>query len=171
MKERVTKATVTTTVMFGIIDGGERSDNNDSIICGSGIVIKIYLRGWSKWILVEEILVHPTKLCPSSPWWERRSRRRLVDRDKHQYGDADNEWYDCDNDYGDDDNEYGDDDDNGEDLDTKIGQPIDHIVQVVLIKTLKEIAKCNTRQLLNNIFPKYLRGSNGREGSSLWMSC
>ena len=32
------------------------------------------------------------------------------------------------------------------------GQPIEHILQVVLIKTLKEMAKCNTGQLLNNVF-------------------
>eukprot|EP00555_Chaetoceros_dichaeta_P007742 CAMPEP_0198257492 /NCGR_PEP_ID=MMETSP1447-20131203/7161_1 /TAXON_ID=420782 /ORGANISM="Chaetoceros dichaeta, Strain CCMP1751" /LENGTH=422 /DNA_ID=CAMNT_0043944411 /DNA_START=384 /DNA_END=1652 /DNA_ORIENTATION=+ len=65
--------------------------------------------GWSKPILVNEVVIHPTELCPSS--LEKDDGNALV-----------------------------------------IGQPIEHILQVVLIKTLKEMAKCNTDRLLNNAF-------------------
>jgi len=64
---------------------------------------------WSKPILVKEVVIYPTELCPSS--LEKDDDNTLV-----------------------------------------IGQPIEHILQVVLIKTLKEMAKCNTGQLLNNAF-------------------
>jgi len=65
--------------------------------------------GWSKPILVKEVVIHPTELCPSS-----------LEKD--------------------DDNAF------------VIGQPIEHVLQVVLIKTLKEMAKCNTDRLLNTPF-------------------
>lgn len=65
--------------------------------------------GWSKPILVKEVVIHPTELCNSS--LEKDGDDALV-----------------------------------------IGQPIEHILQVVLIKTLKEVAKCNTGQLFNNAF-------------------